>query len=498
MMAKRADLLPLTVLALIFILIYLPVWSAEYLYTDEAVQLWLYGKEPKFHMFIWQGRFITDVLFQWLFGSVQHVRQVSFIRLFSFVGWFATLPLWYGLLKKIVLQEGLDKRLAFLTSLFLICSPAVALSIGWASCLELFLANSCGFLSGWFLYNGLKTANNRTRIPPFSIFLSILFGLLSLFTYQNGVGFFFLPFIMQVLSPARKRHAVWISIGLYFFICAVYFVLFKYGLKVAGIAASERTGLHLAPWSKLRFFVTRPMSSAFHYTFLFNENDSTGFIVYALLFGAWLVLFLIRDKAAPAWQRLMITAIVLLLLVLTYLPSLLVHENYASNRTLLALGTAVWFLTAETVFRYLRIEKARWVFVALITVSFSWNAWYNITRLFLKPATHEYTQLRSYLEQRYTPALDTVYFIRPPEDFFVRQYGITRSWDEFGVPSTFFSWVPEFFVRQVVFEKTGDRARAQKLVIADLPSKQAFDSLFHNDTSGVLLVAAEEIMQQNP
>jgi hypothetical protein len=58
-----------------------------------------------------------------------------------------------------------------------------------------------------------------------------------------------------------------------------------------------------------------------------------------------------------------------------------------------------------------------------------------------------------------------VNFIQPTEDFFIRKYGITRSRDEFGVPSTFFEWVPPFFVKQVVFEKTGDRKLADSLVV---------------------------------
>jgi hypothetical protein len=145
-MAKRADLLPLIILALVFVFIYGPVCSATYLYTDEAVQLWLYGKDPGFHMFIPQGRYLTDVLFNWLFGSIQVVKQVSYIRLFSALGWLLTLPIWYGLLKKIFLKEGLPQRLGFLSVLFILCSPTVSIAVAWASCSELFIANLCGFV----------------------------------------------------------------------------------------------------------------------------------------------------------------------------------------------------------------------------------------------------------------------------------------------------------------------------------------------------------------
>src|SRR5215218_1205906 len=118
MTARRADFLLVTLLAFIFFVIYLPVWSSEYLYTDESVQLWFYGKEPGFEMFAPQGRYITEKLFNLLFGSIRQVKQVTNIRLFSFIGWFATLPVFYFQIKKILVKEGLPVSLAFITVLF--------------------------------------------------------------------------------------------------------------------------------------------------------------------------------------------------------------------------------------------------------------------------------------------------------------------------------------------------------------------------------------------
>ncbi len=493
-LGKQTDFIWLAVLSVVFIALYAPVWSAEYLYTDEATQLWRYGKEPGFNMFAPQGRFLTDKLFNWLFGSMTLIREIKYIRIFSFAGWLLTLPVWYFLLKKLFAKEGLNETLAFFTVLFIICSPTVSIAVLWASCLELFLANIFGFLSGYFIYTGIKTVDGRIEVPTKAILASLIFGVVSLFTYQNGFGFFFLPFIIHALSPARRLRYVGIGIGMGFFICVVYFMLFKYGLRAEGLAASDRTNLFIAPSGKLQFFF-RALSSGFHYTFLFNENDKTGYIVYACLFGSWIMLFLLR-KTGPLLQRVQYIALLLFLLILSYLPSLLVRENYASNRTLLALNTAVLVLTVEMFFYYVHQKKTQLFLITLTSLLFLSNAWYNVNRLFLKPVTTEYARLRSYIEMQYQSTSDTVYFVRPQEDFFVKQYGITRSWDEFGVPSTFFSWVPEYFVRQVVFEKTGDRKVAEALVIKNVEGINTSDPVFIK-SPGALSIVAEEVIAQS-
>ena len=59
--------------------------------------------------------------------------------------------------------------------------------------------------------------------------------------------------------------------------------------------------------------------------------------------------------------------------------------------------------------------------------------------------------------------------LRPPEDLFVRKYGITRSWDEFGVPSNFFNWVPAYVMSQIRFEMGEERGRevTRSILLAD-------------------------------
>ena len=124
------------------------------------------------------------------------------------------------------------------------------------------------------------------------------------------------------------------------------------------------------------------------------------------------------------------------------------------------------------------------------------NARNNFVRQFLNPLKSEYNQVRSFIESNYNPNVTQVYFIRPHEDFFVKKYGVTRSWDEFGVPSTFFNWVPEFFVKQVIFEKTGNHQIAEKMITKQWPDKKQFQDSAFPLSQHTMLVDVEEILNK--
>src|SRR5215467_4088833 len=91
---SKSDLLKILTLLLITIGIFYPLFHSEYAYTDELVQLWLYKKGTNFQMFITQGRYITEKLFQWLFGNATTIHDLTTIRLFSFFGWIICIPVW--------------------------------------------------------------------------------------------------------------------------------------------------------------------------------------------------------------------------------------------------------------------------------------------------------------------------------------------------------------------------------------------------------------------
>ena len=464
---KKTDLLIVSLLIAIVLIIFYPIFFARYVYTDEAVQLWFYRKGSGYQMFAGQGRYITEKMFQWLFSSIHTISQISYLRIFSLSGWIVCIPLWYYVIKSIVAKEGLPVPLTFFSLVYMIAMPPFAMYISWASVMELFLANTTGLLSGYFLYSGLRYNQGKISFSYLYIFLSIFFGCISLFTYQNGFGCFLLPFLLQLMASPRAIKRIVIAIGFYFLIYVVYYALFHLLLAMNNMQASERTGLHINIGNKLPFFIARPLGSAFHFTYLFNEKSRGGFIVYVLFAVAWLLVYIFRQrqKRSTLIDCLKYLLVVFCLLGLIYLPSLIVKENYASNRTLFALNLGVFFLVAENLLSIIKSSRTTNAVIAIVSLMFVVNAWFNFNKQYLQPVVKEYAQTRAFIEANYHPGIDTVLFLRPPEDFFVKKYGITRSWDEFGVPSTFFDWTPEFLVKQVVLENTGNRDLAAKIVV---------------------------------
>jgi len=132
---EKKDGLNILILFGIAVVIFYPVFYSEYLYTDDAVQLWFYKKGSGVHMSIPGGRYITDVLCQWLFNNAYTIHDVSFIRMFSFFGWILCIPVWYFIIKKIVNTEKLLRLFTFFSVLYLICTPAFSICVGLGGCM---------------------------------------------------------------------------------------------------------------------------------------------------------------------------------------------------------------------------------------------------------------------------------------------------------------------------------------------------------------------------
>lgn len=485
----------------IALVIFYPLFYTHYFYTDEIVQLIHYRKGSNFHMFAQQGRYLTDIIFQSLFSAIDTIRQITWLRLFSLLGWIVCIPVWYTIFVRVCRKEELPSFLPFFAVLYLIVCPPFCVSVSWSSCLELFIANTTGLIAGYVLYSQIRyvtvpgSAREKIKLPAGAMALTLLSGIISLFTYQNGFGCFLLPFLLHLIARKEWSRTISVAIGMYFLTYLVYYLLFRWQLQFWEIGVSTRTGLAPEPLSKILFFLGRPLATAFHFTWIVNEHSLAGKLIYALILGAWLLLILFILRPGTLFHRLRYLAGIFCFLVLAYLPSLAVKESYASNRTLLALDLAVFLLVFTTLLQVVRKERHRLIMTNLLGALLVASGWYNFRYQFLLPVKKEYDLVRNYIDVEYRPDSKEVAFIRPPEDLFIRKYGVHVSWDEFGRPSSFPEWVPEPFIRQVVYEKTGSRAVADSLVITNWPDRQAYRDSKPMPSQNTLTVDVEDIMK---
>jgi len=457
------------------LLIFFPVLNSTYFYTDEIVQLWNYRKGSGFAMFVEQGRVFNDWLFRLMYSHIDTISQLRSLRLFALIGWTLCVPVWYMVFFRVCKDEGLSPQLPFFAVLFLVCSLPFGISIQWASCMELFIAYTCGLLSGYLVYR----YDRRGWLP------ALLFGVTALAFYQNGFGCYLLPFFLRLVARQKPDRKMLAPLALYFVIYVVYFLVFVVAMRmVYHTGITNRAALLTNPFVKGYFLLMKALPTAFHLNLVVKENSILLRVVYLLMLAGLLWLNFRSGINRSYWLY------VLLLFgafALIYLPSVIIKENFASNRTLLGLDMAVFFWIVVTL---VRDRKANTLLVVagfiLVLV-----AAYNLRNVFLRPAVDEYTSLKTFIDRNYRPEISSVDYIRSPEGLVRDKYRVASSWDEYGFSSSYFAWVPDPVVRQLVFEKTGDRALAEKLDIRVWVDEEGYKN---SGRKGGMLVDAPAIL----
>lgn len=165
---------------------------------------------------------------------------------------------------------------------------------------------------------------------------------------------------------------------------------------------------------------------------------------------------------------------VLFLLAIIYLPLMIATENFASNRTLHVFNLAVFFLVVEGLMQLFSSEKKQKILAWSTCIWLLLTGIYEFNFQFVNPVKDEYKALKGYMASHYKPDINKVYFIRPDRKLFKQKYHTNVYKDEFGLPSTFKDWVPEPITRQLVYELTGDRIKAEQLNIVQFENMDAF------------------------
>jgi hypothetical protein len=367
--------------------------------------------------------------------------------------------------------------------------------------MELAIANTAGLLSGAIWYFAIRDKENWWSIPVRSALGSTLAALVSLAAYQSGFCCFVIPFLFHFVSAYTTRKDLVIIKGLAFYLLmyAVYFTIFKVWLVINHMNGDARTGITLNVIRKAGFFLYQPLKRAFWFNLVINNKNILGYVMYIVIFGSWLMVARMRFGKKDPKAGVKYIAVVMTIFVFAYVPSMVVKENYSSNRTLLALDMCVWIVCAEMVLYLVKnIQLRRVIGFSLATVLLI-TGWYNFNKQFLRPIHEEYMAVKNYVQQHYNKNITTVYFIQTTEDAFQKKYHLQLSMDEFGVPSTFFEWVPEEFTQQLVYDLTGNREVAKQLTVKVWKDAEGFSRSGERVTENTLIMNVPEIINSaNP
>ena len=461
---------------LLFILVYFQVFFADYAYLDEIHQLWHNDDNSNFLMFHTQGRWLTGLLFQKLFSSISRIEQLKYLRIFSFMGWMLTTFAWGYFFRKWLSSVKPSPELWGLSIVYVACSISVCVYIGWASCMEVFLAVAFGLISANILFANLLKGG-EIHLPVKIIAGSLFFGIISLFIYQPSFGIFLVPFFLRYVTRKKARPDSVFMIGLifYFVIYIIYYFCFKYSLRGYHTEASTRTELHFNILKKISFFFSGPFPQGFSLNLLFYAGSIFSQIFYPAIFLLWLLITFKRNRDNSILQNIFFVAFILFLLALIYLPSMIAVENFPSYRTLFVFNLAVFLMVAESLFSLVKEGRTKKIFLVM---GFAWvllTGFCTFNFQYINPLKKEYSVLRNFFRENYKPSVTQVYFIRADKFLFSPQFHTKVYRDELGAPSTYRDWVPEPIIKQMIFELTNDRNIAAKTTVVQFENAVIFN-----------------------
>jgi hypothetical protein len=451
---------------LVLLVIFFPLFQANYLYLDDSHLLWYNGKEESFNIWFINGRLLSAITTGHRFASINTIDALKLSRIYSVIGWLLTICVYVKVATQWARLNLIDNRVVLISAVYIACSPFVAITSGWGgTCFSFFMAYMSGLLSGHLLYTQLLKHKRLLAIPIYIQLLVLLLGVVSLFTYQIGIGMFLIPFFLHYNSRKfEKPDSILITGAISMVvIVAIYFVLFKLGIKISGLEGGERGGLEFNVLKKISFFVGVPTAQAFSFNFLFNLSSIFSQLFYIVAIAVWALHAFITQRNKPVINKIIYLAVVFALLMLIYLPVMVTVENFSSYRTMMALNTAVVLMLVNMIIQWIRPELWKKGFAIGAMVIFVCVGFYNFRYNFLNPIVKEYQLVRTYVEKQYTPGINKIYFLRPPENFYEQQYNVHYYRDEFGVPLTHKDWVPVSLVKQIIYEKTHDKKVADKV-----------------------------------
>lgn len=479
------------------LLIYHAVFTADYFFLDESFELWHRTSNRNYIVFASSGRLFTGIIFQKFISSIDTVAQLKILRATSLFGWVATSMLLYLFSKNWITKLGLDIRLPFVMGFLCICSTAATINIGWASCFTFFLGFIVALFAAQILFNEL-TKEGKEKKPRLLALLSVLaLGVTSLLIYQNMFGVFLLPFILWWISPYQnnKKNRIFFAIAIYVMVYVVYFLVFKYYVRLLQIPVTDRAELIFNPVQKTAFFFSTPFSQAWSLNHLVNAHNLISQVFPLVVFIIWVVLYHKQtgNKIVSTFLGLMV---ILAFLFLSYLPSIAASLNYSPYRTMAALSICAGTLFASSVLTSLKSENQKLIFIAGLLAFSLFFGYTNFNTRFVTPQREEF---RKAIAQPFWDSYngeDTVIFIRPSASLFKELYGITSYKDEFGVPGTFRDWVPDYWTRQLIYERTS-MEKANKAVILQFRDEQHFRDSLGNSIRQPLIIDMNKIIKGN-
>lgn len=389
--------------AIIFMLCYLPVITATYGCGDDY--LWVMGalKHDMQHMQLLQfvqGRPLMALLFTCGFSPMTNIGDLRYLRLFSIL---TVAVLAYSLYRTTV-SAGHNRAAAFLLPIVICTMPPFQVYVSWAATAFYALAS---VIAGGSYYFANRCYEAKKAISKYSCAaVSIVLFLMSLTIFQPSAMFFWVFVAIKLFKPneklteSRKRFIWYLGISVVAMVLG--YLVCHFGKLLYSSACPlphQRSHLTSDLWAKLIWFCQQPLSSTLNFGRLNISPKQSIEVAIAVAVGMFLYL---RSKLT---ERIQFFILALVLVPLSYLPNLVIEENWASYRTECALAALIvlYAFLALLGYRQILLRSVREpVISALIgacAVASVAVAFYNVSVYFAVPNQLEFEVLQGQLNR---------------------------------------------------------------------------------------------------
>ncbi len=423
----------------ILCLCYLPALITPYALSDDYAVLsaFRFGVGASFEreIRIASGRPVLAFLADLFFRFIPNIGGLRYVRLLSLI--FVALLAWS--IYQAAKSTGHDRRTGFLVAVIVVTLPPFQILMSWASNASYFLA---ALTAGAALY-GAEWAL-RTQTPSHKwrlVAASILLMLLAITNFQPGAMFFWVFAVLVMFKPSATasgavRRLLWYG-GIAAAGLVLGFLVYKLGmLKYGYLESPMRSHLSSDPLAKVNWFVQLPVRDALN---LIKLNPSSGVAIGVGVFvSAGLMLYF----QGGLGERLCKYALALVVVPLSYLPNLVVAENWSSYRTQIALTPLILVYCYFALCGYTRLllsrRAAEQVLIAVLSLSAVTSvlvAAYNMQTYFAIPQMIELALMRSQIASGDLAVARSIYIIGAQDSI-----APLERYDEFGVPFSAAFW----------------------------------------------------------
>jgi hypothetical protein len=461
------ELVVFTGLLSLMLLVYSPVLFITYGFTDDFSLLGdsILNEYRETSIFqIGMGRPLNALIHKLVLSIADNIQELAYVRLLAIAG-IATIA-WS--LYRTFMTAGWPRIQAIPMAVIICCMPPYQLSASWATTFPRILAVLLAIGAFQIISNGFSKNSFLPKILSSCAGVAVL--VIASTIYQPDLTFFLVPMAIILFIPSGQKN---FGQKLKFFLCCI--IVFTVGLGLAYVTlkiltyyspshGTMRTALTIDIVGKIGWYLSEPLRASLN---LISLKQST---LPAVLISLFICTGLLLYYRGNLKERLGMLMLAILLVPLSYLPNLLVAENWGAYRTQLSMTTLITIYFLFSVHGWLghlpfptEIQSAvrKWgspFFMGLLALVACFSASYHVTVYFALPGNIELRFLKSQLVQTELSAVKRILVIRPDSRDSIAP-GIT--FDEFGLLSTYPPWTPEPMIRLMLRDMNLDYMKVE-------------------------------------